>query len=225
MRNHVLSALLLCSTSVNAVESVQQHDKPTPLPLCASFERFMESFVGLFKKDTLVEGMESIEEMTTNLLQSAFSIMGGNVEPALYKDGRTHLKFRDERIEQELATLLVQHAHAISITRKAPSSPKADSDEENQAKILTLFAGIVKNFFNIAQDPENRDNVLPNLMGMATGIVEIGSEVIRCGDLTANADLQAINAFVVRLDNAIKQDMLNIVIQKKEELWSMPREI
>ncbi len=224
MRNHVLSALLLCSTSLYSAESVQQPEKTTPLSLCASFERFLENFVGLFKKDTIVEGMESLEEMTTNLLETALSIMGGNVDPRLYKDGTRRLQFHDGQLE-EMTALLVQHAQAVSITRKAPIAPKANDDEENQAKILSLFAGIVKNFFNIAQDPENKDNVLPNLMGMAAGIVEIGGEVIRSGDLTLNASTPEINAYVMRLDNATKQAMLNIVIQKAEELWGKPREM
>ncbi len=218
MRNHVLCALLLCSTSMNATESVQQKEETSSLSICASFERFMESFVGLFKKDTLVEGIEGIEEMTANLLQTAFGIMGGNVEPQLYKDGTIHLKFRDEKITQEMAALLVQYAQSVSVMRKAPSTQKADDRDENQAKILTLFAGIVKNFFNIAQDPENGDNVIPNLMGMATGIVEIGSEVIRRGNLTQDAGIQTINAYVLRLDNKIKQNMLHIVLQKTKTM-------
>jgi hypothetical protein len=224
MRNHVLCALLLCSISLQAAEPAQPQEKTPPLSLCASFERFMAAFVELFKKETLVEGMESIEEMTANLLKTAFSIMGGNVEPALYKDNTRQLQFRDEQFE-EMATLLVQHAQTISITRKTPSTQKPDSDDENQRKILTLFAGIVKNFFNIAQDPENRDNVLPNLMGMAAGIVEIGSEVIRSGDLAQDADAEMITAYVKRLDNATKQAMLNIILRKTEELWGSLREI
>ena len=180
----------------------------------------MESFVGLFKKDTVVEGMEGIEEMTTNLLQTALSIMVGNVEPQLYKERTKQVTFRDTQLRDELAASLVEHARSMGITRKGslPQQGQQDDEEENQAKILTIFAGIVKNFFNIAQDPENRDNVIPNLMGMATGIVEIGSEVIRRGHLSIDANIQEISSYVAHLDNALKQDMLSIVLQKTEEL-------
>ena len=224
MRNHVLSALLLCSTSLYAVQPVPPEKEITPLSISASFRRFMNAFVELFKKETFVEGMESIEEMTANLLKTAFSIMSGNVEPALYKERVRSLQNNNEQLK-EMAAVLMQHAQTVSIIRKAPSSSNPDADDENQRKILTLFAGIVKNFFNIAQDPENRDNVLPNLMGMAAGIVEIGSEVIRNGDLTKDADIEMIRAYVTHLDNATKEAMLNIVIRETEELWRLPREM
>jgi len=217
--------LLLCSTSLYATESEQQPEKTTPLSLCASFERFIENFVGLFKKDSFVEGMESLEEMTTNLLKTAFGIMGSKIKPPLYNDESKRVSFHDEQLEDHLANVIAHHAQTIAITRKAPIASKKDDEEENQAKILSLFAGIVKNFFTIVQDPENKDNVLPNLMNMAAGIVEIGGEVIRNGNLRLDATEQEINAYVTQLDNATKQAMLNIIKQKADELWGKPCEL
>lgn len=187
MRNHVLCALLLSHISLGAAEPVPPREKATPIPLCDSFEQFLKAFVDLFKKETLKEGIEEIEQMTKHLLQTAFGIMNGK----------------------------------STIRRKAPTQKPADQ-EENAKKILILFAGILKNFLNIVQNPENKDNVVPNLMGMAEGMVEIGSEVMKRSTLTADADMQLISTYVEQqLNLEIKQAMLAIATQKAEELRLM----
>lgn len=224
MRNHVLSALLLCSIPICSATPETVHEKPALLPLCAAFEQFMESLVGLFKKDTLVEGMESIEETTAHLLETAFSIMGGNVHPQLYKE-KTKLAplIAHELLIHTLEPVVAAYAHTLKTTRAARPAQSYDTDEDNQRKIVSLFAGIVKHFFNIAQDPENRENVLPNLMEMAAGIVEIGGEVIRSSALTLHASLEEINAYVNQLDLHTKEAMLSIVQQKAQDMQSTPK--
>lgn len=223
MRNHVLSALLLCSSFLYATEGTQQQATVSPLPLCAPFERFLEAFVGLFKPKPQVAGLENIEKATTNLLRLALSIMSGHIEPQKPKDS-TRLIYEDPY--NQYADLIAHYARSIAPTyKRAPAAKKDDDDKENQRKILSLFANIVKHFLNITQDPENRDNVVPNLMGMATGIVAIGSEVIRSGGLALDATSDDIDAYVARLDINTKQAMLRIVQQKAEELWSNPHEL
>lgn len=222
MRNHVLSALLLCNYAVCATETKQQQATVSPLPLCAPFERFLKAFVGLFKQTSHVAGLEKIEEATTNLLKLALSIMSGYIEPQKPKDGTRC--FHDTSYNQ-YADLVIKHAHGIAPICRRAHAAKKDDDEENQRKILSLFANIVKHFLNIAQDPENRENVVPNLMGMATGIVAIGNEVIRSGNLAADATSEDIEAYVAHLDTTTKQAMIRIVQQKVDELWSNPREL
>ncbi len=203
-------------TTTNSTEHTTVLSEDSTSSIYSSFSNFTRTFVALFSNEKIQNSIESIETMLTNLIHSSFDIIKSKkTRSMLCKDGSMRVEFIDENDQEVFIELLVRESKELTL-KKTNNAQQKNNGDDNQVIILGHFARIAQNFFNIVQAPENREIVIPNLLGMFAGIVNIGSEVIKRSNLHVDADLHDIQAYVEQLNTELKNDIFSILTQQTE---------
>ncbi len=230
MRNlrFIIGIALLLGTCQTYAEQPEQSDMKTttanePQPTAQQekikqircpFQRFVRKMIKL-SNDKIKPCLKTVEKMLASLLQTVY-----HLTPTIYKPITKH-EMRDDyvnnlvdsitpEIMREMTHIVIEEARNVHVTRQ-PSQPQSQKPDEQTQKILISFAGVAQHFFKILQDPENADNVAPNLIGMLAGMVNIGTEAMQRGAFDVDADLQDLKAYAEQLDDEIKYAMLFII--------------
>jgi len=102
----------------------------------------------------------------------------------------------------------MDHA-ALSITQ--------NEDAKEEELLLNHFTGIVDNFFNIIQDPDNREVVAANIANMIGGMDSI-VETIKSNPLNSHATQKEITRFVEKLLNEqFVKRFINLITAKRDQ--------
>ncbi len=192
------------------VQPPAPHVKPTP-PTNA-FYRFVRIFLTLLSNDHIQNNVKMIEKLFTALMQTASQVIQAT-NPFAAVPKRSDLEQTDKALVAELKDGLLREVKSLKINRKHPSHGKMD---EQTKEILANFAGIVQNFFNILQDPENAQTVPAGIIGMLAGMVNIGTIAMTKGNLSIDADHEELKAYAKELDTEMKQNMYRIILSTKE---------
>ena len=92
-----------------------------------------------------------------------------------------------------------------------------NEDSKEVQVLLNHFAGIVSNFFNIIQDPDNPEVVTPSIANLITGIVNF-AEAIKNDQLSSHATQKEITRFVEKLlDEQFTKRFVNIITAKRNQ--------
>lgn len=73
-------------------------------------------------------------------------------------------------------------AHFYLLTRKHTCLQHVEKDKEEIRKILANFAGIMQCFFTIAQNPENKEMVRANIVGIIGYLFNAGRVIMQGND-------------------------------------------
>lgn len=234
--NKSLTCLILLSTYTPAVDQLPEqinitpwvthahviHEKPSDLQnspsLFASFTDFVRIFFAIITNEQVLKSVRMIDNLLQSLIRITFSIIQSNsIKYITHKDGLFHIEHIDPQIQQSLEAIITEQTN-LYITRGKTRPTQAqklqyDEDDEQTKIILGHFACIVNNFFNIVQDPENRNVVTPNLLGMFTGIMNIGAEVMKRNALTLHATSDDIALWASQCNVETKRAMLALMLQ------------
>lgn len=189
--------------------------KPAAKPnIVKSFCKFLRIFISLLNNERIQSNLKAIEQLLTGIMQTAYLAIQNSPSPAFLAKRNS---FDSERalgpeIMQELEPIIRQESRQLTITRKAQKP-----DEQTQ-EILKHFSNVVQNFFNIVQDPENKEVVVPNLVGMLSSIVNIGAEAMKKNGPPLNAELEEIEQYVQSLDPELKKSILHIITSAQEQV-------
>ena len=93
-----------------------------------------------------------------------------------------------------------------------------DEDSKETQVLLNHFAGIVGNFFNIIQDPNNSQVVGSNIANMIGGMINIVVEAIKNDQLNSNPNQKEITRYVeILFDDQpqLKKRLVKLVTAKR----------
>lgn len=182
-----------------------------PTSFLQTFYRFVQVFIALLSNEKVVNGITAIEKMIESLIQTAYqAIYFNQISPQAPQEEITkRLLLMDPRLQGAMVRTIITHAQHYTVSgKRKPSRPRDDDDETTQ-RVLIGFGGIVQNFLAIVQDPENPENVTPNLINMLANIIGIGVEVTKRPALPWNADNNTIAQYVIAgISPQLKYDML-----------------
>ncbi len=162
------------------------------------FYKFIRVFMRLLNNDTLGQQVYSLKELVVAIVQTVSALINSNIITP---------NMNQEQINKALANLDDETVTELSdlVTKRARSCSHIANDQhrkpdETTQVVLANFANIVNSFFNIVQDPENPDVVRPHLVGMLSGIVNIGVQVINEKNIkidqeTDDLDSELFNSF------------------------------
>ncbi len=222
MTNRFLFGMLLLIgiSQITRAETVIAHESEitksidpvqNPTSFLQTFYRFVQIFIALLSNEKVVNGITAIEKMIESLIQTAYqAIYFNQISPQAPQEEITkRLLLMDPRLQGAMVRAIITHAqhYTVSGIRK-PAKPR-DNDDETTQKVLIGFGGIVQNFLAIVQDPENPENVTPNLVNMLANIIGIGVEVTKRTALPWDADNNTIAQYVIAgISPQLKYDML-----------------
>lgn len=205
-----------------SLEPITQLEQATPQEakqnLFAFFQRFIRTFLILLNNPQMNNSIKTMEQMIVNLVQTAMQVIkDSKLKPnSTPQDMGKKLLETDPDLQKALMKALQKGATEFIQTREysefhSPNcnchKPKDAPDRTTQI-VLGNFARIASHFINILQDPNNSENVTPNLVGMLSGMVNIGIEVIRSGKFDEEANEHTISDYVKELDYEIKEQLM-----------------
>lgn len=184
-----------------------------------AFQRFVRIFLILLNNQKMQSTAKTIEVMLINLVQMALqTIKISNI---------TQQSNQQEIAQQILQTdPALKNAFILTISRGSSTynpmlsckntsrcccEKKPTQIDKTTQAVLKNFALIANYFINILHDPEDSDNVTPNLIGMFEGIVNIGTEVIRSGTLGIDINEQEIADYVHAMNPAAKEELMRVM--------------
>ncbi len=189
--------------------------KPRPKPPTNAFYRFVRIFLTLLSNEQIQNNVKMIEKLFTALMQTAYQVIQ-TAKPLATVPKRSDLEQTDNKVlVSELTDGFLREVKSLKINRKQHHQSHGKMDEQTK-EILANFSGIVQNFFNILQDPENPQTVPAGIIGMLAGIVNIGTIAITKGNLSIDADYDQLKAYAKELDIEMKKDMYRIILSTKE---------
>lgn len=181
--------------------------------LFASFTNFARIFFAIITNKQFQRSFIALEELIQSLVNITFMItQNKSITYTTHKNGFLHIEQIEPATQKQLEDIITQQAR-LYITRGTPLRPTQaqimQKEEDTQIKIiLGYFAGIVNSFFTIVQDPENRSNVAPQLVNMLSGIINIGTEVMKRNALPHHPTPQDIAYCASQVDAKTKRSML-----------------
>ncbi len=93
-----------------------------------------------------------------------------------------------------------------------------NEDAKEVQVLLNHFAGIIGNFFNIIQDPDNPEVVAPNIANMIGGMINIVVEAIKNDQLSSHATQKEITRFAEKLlDEQFTKRFVNLIAAKRDQ--------
>ena len=188
--------------------------KPRPKPRTNAFYRFVRIFLILLSNEQIQNNVKMIEKLFTALMQTAYQVIQ-TANPLAATPKRSDLEQTDKALVAELKDGLLREVTSLKINRKQHNHSHGKMDEQTK-EILINFSGIVQNFFNILQDPENPQTVPAGIIGMLAGMVNIGTIAMTKGNLSIDADYEQIKAYAKELDAEVKENMYRIILSTKE---------
>ncbi len=187
--------------------------KPRPKPRTNAFYRFVRIFLILLSNEQIQNNVKMIEKLFAALMQTAYQVIQ-TANPLAATPKRSDLEQTDKALVAELKDGLLREVNSLKINRKQPQNH--GKMDESTKEILANFAGVVQNFFNILQDPENPQTVPAGIIGMLAGIVNIGTIAMTKGNLSIDADYDQLKAYAKDLDTEMKEHMYRIILSTKE---------
>ena len=107
---------------------------------------------------------------------------------------------------------------AVDATQEVQELQKPlDKDEqEKQAvqAILSNFACVAGNFFNIVAAPNDPQNVGNSIAGMINGMINIAVEAFKNAQLSLDADEETIRTFVEDLTKKLETKLAKVIVTK-----------
>ncbi len=188
--------------------------KPRPKPPTNAFYRFVRIFLMLLSNEQIQNNLKMIEKLFTALMQTAYQVIQ-TTNPLAGVPKRSDLEQTDKALVAELKDGLLREVKPLKINRKQQHHNHGKMDEQTK-EILANFSGIVQNFFNILQDPENPQTVPAGIIGMLAGMVNIGTIAMTKGNLSIDADYEQIKAYAKELDAEVKENMYRIILSTQE---------
>ncbi len=223
MKKYALIGIVLFSTiSLHAhpvvfdptsreTSAIEQSTKPT---LYASFYSLICNLSSLVVNPSMC-GVKLVEETMTKAIQTAFQLMQTGADTlTIHKDGKLHVDI-DLDVQEEMMEIIARQTTRVVVAQYSSDKQKQNAEEEED-QVLSKFAGIVGHFMQLIQRPNDPTNVVPNLLGMVGGIIEIGKEVLKRSNLNLYSEEQDIVQYVAQLDDTFKNNMLNIATTQSQ---------
>ena len=186
--------------------------------LLTSFSKFMERFINLFSVQNLKDGIQKVDNMMISLVKTGNQFLnkvGQNISGVIHpkNDRSLDIEMFDQETWNQLIMITQIKVNELIITRK--NCPKhnnyKESDREDVKQILGSFAGVMQNFFNIVQDPENRGNIIKNLVGMFPNIAQAAKIIMKDDEVSpSSVKKEIILKRVAEIDVAIKEEILGL---------------
>ena len=170
-----------------------------------AFTQFVRIFIALIRNPEIKDNLQTIENLLIALLQTAHQVAQAS-NPA---QTRSLSNDHNDALITELSHALVSESESLEMQRACTHQKHSGMDDQTKA-ILLNFAAVVQNFFNILQDPENKDNVAPNIMGMVAGMMNIGT-IAATKSHGALSDESEIISYAQSLDAETKQTMRRMI--------------
>lgn len=172
-----------------------------------SFFHLVKVFIALITNEQVVTRVKAIEELIASLIQTALHISNYSATSGTSLQIAQNVA-SDDTIKRAMIFAIVENSQMLRFEPALRAASPRVPDETTQ-KVISHFSVIVQSFFNIVQDPENSENVTPNLVNMLANIVTIGKEVIKRSAFTTDTARQEIIMFVASgIDARFKQDLL-----------------
>lgn len=186
--------------------------------LLGSFQRFIRIFLILLNSQKVQSSVKAVEGMLFNLIQTAFQVMRSttvNPQDSQQEIAKRLLK-SDPTLKRAMTYALTKSSlsyNPIPICKAhGPQCCHKPKQADKNAKIvLENFAQIASHFINILQDPNDSERVGPNLMGMLSGIINIGTQVIKSGPVTIDSSSQEIAQYVENIDPSLKLEFATTI--------------
>lgn len=96
-------------------------------------------------------------------------------------------------------------------------------DKESVNRILSTFALMLKNFFNIAKDPHDPTVLGPNLVEMATGLIAIAMEMFKKNPLI-DEQMQEVTVTTNDEDMQLIKEIKQLLIEYGSKLETIAQE-
>lgn len=191
------------------IQPEQKPTKPKPKNAAAAFTRFVRLLVALLRNPEVKENLILIEHLIVAIVQTAQQISQATGPSQM----PTRSNIEHEELIAAWMNAIVSESKTLRINRACTHNKQSGMDPETKA-ILMNFAAIVQSFFNILQDPENNENVAPNIMGMVGGMGNIITIATAKG-ISLNTQ-EEINSFAHELDTEAKRSMHRIIFNGHE---------
>lgn len=102
-------------------------------------------------------------------------------------------------------------------TITVPINQVDDEDEqetdENQEIVLTTFAGLVQNFFNIATHPHDANTIGTNFAQMVSSIVHAAVQIIK--NMPADLSQEEQDEYMATIERALKSSARTLKLAQK----------
>jgi hypothetical protein len=185
--------------TINDLEIQRAIRKPRFLE---SLKKFFRIFMIIINNQAVQSKLKILGVMVANLIQVSIQAVQANQTVQAAQATTTTTQSNDP------IDGIQPIPESGTTTKKTLLSTSGQQDQTTQV-VLTNFAVIASHFINILRDPENSENVTPNLIGMLGGIVTIGTEVVKRGQFDANE--QEISEFIHQLDPNFTQDLVDTI--------------
>ena len=235
MRKHYLFALALCtscalfaqepeataqaapssseqSTASPSPAGTQAKPKPKQKPNAMQvFTKVVRILITLLRDPQVKENLKLIEKLIVAIIQTAQQV---SQHANATTSTRSRLMDEDDLIAQLAESITsdseLQNMHRACTHQKHPGMDPATKE------ILLHFSAIVQYFFNILQNPENRNNVSANVIGMVTGIVSIGNIATADTSVSDASDTKELQKYAQSIDETTKRSMHQILISAQK---------
>ncbi len=106
------------------------------------------------------------------------------------------------------------------INRKKHRPSWRDIDKEKMRKILLSFADVMQCFFNIVQEPENKQkaavSVAANIAAMFFNFLKAGTVIVEKTDILIDSDKQAVRALLTTIDVPPTKEICTIITRNNK---------
>ena len=190
--------------------SVEHAIKPIPKQTFLwRFHRFIRILITVLTNQQIIAQISSLKQLIVSIVQTAI-ILIQNHQVNIYMNPDEILRSieqLDDDTKNQLSAIVVKKAHRFRIKKDMVFK----NHDVNTQIVLANFANIVANFFQIVQDPENKEVVVPNLVGMLAGIVSIGAQVITQKQIPLNADNASIEEIIDGIDDKTIHELAQVI--------------
>ncbi len=112
----------------------------------------------------------------------------------------------------QLITKKAQSSATMSVEQATADFSK-EEDREQQI-VLANFAQIVQGFFNIVQDPEDKQKIAQNLTHMLGNMINIALQATKSEKLSENTNERAIITYINNINDNTKTKMIHMITRR-----------
>lgn len=173
------------------------------------FHRFIRILITILTNQQIITQISTLKQLIVTIVQTALILIQNNqVNIHMNPDEIIRsIEQLDDDTKNQLSDIVVKKAHRFRIKKDIVLK----KHDENTQIALAHFANIVANFFQIVQDPESKDVVVPNLVGMLASIVNIGAQVITQEQIPLNADNKTIEEIINKIDEKTIHELAQVI--------------
>jgi hypothetical protein len=180
----------IATKNLTTIETEEEIIDLQELIMSTSFIQLVQSFVSVFKKIIV-----ACSEITADASLNNANISSQDIMKAIEQD---------PSIKQEIACLLKRHSH-LFITRNnmRPCQQIDKADQEDVQRILNSFAGVMQCFFRIVQDPENKEQVTNELLGMLANVLQASKVIMKGSDILLDEDKEVVEQQLTSIEESV----------------------